>query len=110
MSDATIQEQAIAWLQRGGLDAGLKAAAIAIVPTMPTRPEGMPYCRACESVLCGACGQCHSLDLLPGDGYCRADQDTMGADCAAWFQAYNAVFTMARQQEEREQPDQGAPR
>jgi hypothetical protein len=97
-----IYQAAIAWLERSSLSADLKARAIAIVPGLPTRHEGMPYCRGCESVLCGACGDCHSLDLAPPD-LCPADQDTMGSDCAAWFQAYNAVFTMAREIEEAEQ-------
>lgn len=96
-----LHQAAIAWLEAhtSSLSADLLASAIALVPTMPTRREGMASCPACESVLCGACGQCHSLDVLPGDPVCRADQDTMGADCAAWWQALNAVFTMARQQE-----------
>jgi hypothetical protein len=58
--------------------------------------EGRPYCPACESVLCGACGQCHSLDLMLGDDpRCPADEDTMGADCAAWFQSYKAAYAAA---------------
>jgi hypothetical protein len=44
----------------------------------------MPYCRACEGVLCGACGDWHGLDLAPPDFY-SADQENMGADCAAWW-------------------------
>jgi len=94
-----IQRQAIAFLEhQSNMDAALRAEAITLIPTVPTRLEGMPYCRACESVLCGACGDCHSLDLLPGDGYCRNDQDTMGAPCAAWWQAYNAVYTIIYQE------------
>lgn len=62
-----IYRTAIAWLERSTLGTKLKASAIALVPTIPTKLEGMAYCQACESVLCGACGQCHSLDLAPPD-------------------------------------------
>ena len=99
-----IHQAAIAWLEAHAsyLSADLLASAIAIMPTMPTRLEGLPYCRACESPLCGVCGQCHSLALVPWAGICRADQD-MSADCAAWWLAFNAVFIIARQQKEAEQ-------
>ncbi len=63
---------------------------------------GMPYCPACESVLCGACGHCHGLDLMPSDPECPGDNDDMGRDCAAWYQALNAVWTVQRMSEEQE--------
>lgn len=83
------------------LNPGLLAEAIALVPTIPTTLVGMPYCRACESVLCGACGDCHGLSLAPPD-VCPADQENMGADCAAWWQAYNAVYTLIYQEARNE--------
>jgi hypothetical protein len=86
---------AVEWIQQSSLDTWLKEAAIALVPTIPTNLAGMPYCPACESVLCGACGHCHMLDadpfLVPE---CPLDNDDMGADCAAWWQAFNAVQTV----------------
>lgn len=99
----TIHQAAILWLEAHApsLSPDLLAEAIARVPTIPTRLEGMPYCRGCESVLCGACGDCHGLDLAPPD-FCPADQDTMGADCAAWWQAYNAVYTLIYQEARNE--------
>jgi hypothetical protein len=103
MSDETaIYQQAAQWLQQSTLSESLKARAIALVPTIPTNPAGMPYCRSCESMLCGACGDCHGLDLLPGDPECPNDHDTMGGSCAAWYQAVNAVWTVQRMSDEQE--------
>ncbi len=103
---ATVQEQAIEWLR------GLKAmqenpaffeAACTFMPTIPLDPAGMPYCPACESALCGACGHCHMLDVVPfSRPICPLDNDDMGADCAAWYQALNAVWTVRRMSEESE--------
>ncbi|HLW02743.1 MAG TPA: hypothetical protein VKT82_29075 [Ktedonobacterales bacterium] len=73
-------------LTRESLSPGLLISAIALVPTMPAKLEGRPSCRTCESVPCGPCGDCQSLDLAPPD-WCSADQETMGTDCAAWWQA-----------------------
>jgi hypothetical protein len=98
----TIQHQAIAWLERSTLPPALIARAVALVPTIPTTKAGMPSCSACKSVLCGACGECHSLDLLPGDPICRTDEDPLGAPCAAWWQAYNAVYTIIYQEARHE--------
>src|SRR5260370_20223924 len=53
----------------------------------------LPYCPACESVLCGACGHCHGLDLLPSHPECPGDNDDMGHECVAWYQALKAVVT-----------------
>lgn len=69
-------------------------AAIAIVPTIPTSMIGMPYCEACESVLCGACGHCHMIDSNLNHPDCPGYDEDMGADCAAWFQAYRAVWNL----------------
>ena len=101
----TVQEQAIEWL-RGQKsmrdDPAFFEAACAFVPTIPLKLAGMPYCPACESVLCGACGHCHGLDLMPSDPECPGDNDDMGRDCAAWYQALNAVWTVQRMSEEQE--------
>ena len=103
---ATVQEQAIEWLR------GLKSmqentavfeAACAFVPTIPLSPVGMLYCPACESMLCGACGHCHMLDVVPfSQPLCPLDNDDMGASCAAWYAALNAVVTVQRKSEEQE--------
>src|SRR5713226_4286119 len=103
---ATVQEQAITWLR------GLKSmqdnpaffdAACAFVPTISLSLVGMPYCSACESVLCGACRHCHMLAVVPFlRPLCPLDNDDLGADCAAWYQALNAVVTVQRMSEESE--------
>ncbi len=102
----TVQEQAMSWL-RGQKsrqdDPAFFAAACALVPTIPLSPVGMPSCPACESVLCGACGHCHRLDVVPfSQPLCPNDKDDLGASCAAWYQALNAVVTVQRMSEESE--------
>ena len=92
---------AIEWIQQSTLSTSLKEAAIALVPTIPTQLAGMPYCPACESMLCGACGGCHMLDVVPfSRPECPNDHDDMGADCTAWYQAFNAVQTVQRMNEQ----------
>jgi hypothetical protein len=104
--DQTLQEQAIEWLR--GLksmqdDPAFFEAACAFVPTIPLKPAGIPYCPACESVLCGACGHCHKLDVVPfSQPLCPNDNDDMGASCAVWYQALNAVVTVQHMSEEQE--------
>jgi hypothetical protein len=89
------------WIHTSSLSPSLKEAAIALVPTIPTHLAGMPYCPACESVLCGACGGCHMLDVVPfSRPECPNDHDDMGANCAAWYQALNAMVTVQRMHEE----------
>lgn len=63
---------------------------------------GMPYCKACESVLCGVCGDCHSFDLFDRPE-CPMDHDTTGRTCVAWYQALKVVMTMQRMNEESEE-------
>jgi hypothetical protein len=93
--------EAIEWIQQSTLSASLKEAAITLVPTIPTNLSGMSYCPACESVLCGACGGCHMLDVIPfSRPECPLDNDDMGANCAAWWQAFHAVHTVQRMNEE----------
>ena len=93
--------EAIDWIRKSSLSTSLKEAAIALVPTIPTNPAGMPYCPACERVLCGACGYCHMLDVFPfSRPECPLDNDDMGANCAAWWQAFNAVQTVQHMNEE----------
>ena len=93
--------EAIEWIQQSTLSTSLKEAAIAIVPSIPIHLAGMPYCPACESVLCGACGSCHMLDVIPfSRPECPNDHDDMGSDCAAWYQALNAVHTAQRMNEQ----------
>jgi hypothetical protein len=89
------------WICKSSLSPELKEAAIALVPSISTKLAGMPYCPACESVLCGACGHCHMLDVVPfSRPECPNDHDNMGADCTAWWQAFNAVQTIQRISEE----------
>ncbi len=69
------------------------------IDEMPLPWVGRPYCPACESVLCGVCGECHSHDLHINDSDCPNDHDTMGRDCFVWWQALKSVIT-AQQMEE----------
>ena len=101
---ATLQEQSVEWLP--GLksmqdDPAFFEQALSFVPTIPLNPAGMAYCSACESVLWGACGHCHMLDVVPfSRPECPLDNDDMGANCAAWYQALNVVVTVQRMNEE----------
>ncbi len=95
-----IQQRAIMRLEQADLDPALRDVVIALVPTIPLTREGIPRCRACDSVLCGVCGDCHSLDLVLGDSLCPNDQSTSGVPCALWFEAYLAVQSVMRQCED----------
>ena len=100
---ATVQEQATRWIKQAlHFDAPFEAEIIALVPEIPLNWATLPYCPACESVLCGACGHCHGLDLLPRRPECPGDNDDMGRDCVAWYQALKAVVTVQRMGEESE--------
>jgi hypothetical protein len=93
--------EAIEWIRHSSLSTSLKEAAIALVPTNPTHLAGMPYCPARESVLSGACGGCYMLEVVPfSRPECPNDHDDMDANCAAWYQALNAVVTVQRRNEE----------
>jgi hypothetical protein len=99
---ATVQEQAIEWIHQAlHFDAAVEREIVAIVPSIPLSLTGMPYCEACESVLCGACGHCHMLDVVPfSRPECPLDNDDMGHDCVVWWQAFKAVHTVQRMNEE----------
>ena len=101
---ATVQEQAIEWIKQAlHFDASFEAEIIALVPTIPLAWTNLPYCPACESVLCGARGHCHMLDVVPfSRPLCPNDNDDRGASCTAWYQALNAVVTVQRMSEEQE--------
>jgi hypothetical protein len=46
------------------------------------------------------------LDVVPfSRPECPNDHDDMGADCAAWWQAFNAVQTVQRMNETGESPE-----
>jgi hypothetical protein len=77
---ATAQEQATRWIKQAlHVDAPFEAEIIALVPEIPLNWTTLPYCPACESVLCGACGHCHGLDLLPSRPECASRQRRYGA-------------------------------
>jgi hypothetical protein len=85
------------WIRQSSLSPELQEVAIALVPSIPTNLVCMPYCPVCESVLCGACGHCHMLDVVPfSRPECPNDNDDMDANCAAWYQAFHAVWTVQR--------------
>lgn len=100
-----VYDQAIQSLQQSRLRPSLIANAVEIVPTIPLSMEGQPYCKACESVLCGACGDCHSLDMRISDPICPNDNDTMGANCAAWWQAHHTVWCILYEQHREQRGD-----
>ncbi len=98
---ATVQEQAITWIKQAlHFDASFEAEIIALVPTIPLAWTTLPCCPACESVLCGAYGRCHGLDLLPKHPECPGDNDDMRHNCVAWYQALKAVVTVQHMNEE----------
>lgn len=102
----TVYERAITDLEGSRLSPHLIQAAVQLVPTISLSMAGQPYCPACESVLCGACGQCHELDLHPGESCATledADDPGMGADCAAWFQAHRTVWSILYDDHRKEQ-------
>ena len=68
----------------------------AFIDELPLSQVGMAYCPACESVLCGVCGDCHSWDLQISDPECPNDHDTTGRDCVFWWQALKAIVTVQR--------------
>ena len=77
---ATVQEQAIEWIHQAlKFDEPTEQEIVALVPSIPLELAGMPYCPACESVLCGACGHCHILNVVPfTQPECPNDNDDMG--------------------------------
>lgn len=102
MPDTLIREQAKQWATDAlKFDAQFTATIHAYIDDMPLTLVGMPYCEACESVLCGVCGDCHSFDLFDRPE-CPMDNDTTGRTCVAWYQAHKAVYTVQRMNEEQE--------
>jgi hypothetical protein len=98
----TVQERAKQWATDAlKFDAVFTATIHAYIDEMPLTEVGMPYCPACESVLCGVCGDCHSFDLFDRPE-CPMDNDTTGSTCVAWYQALKAVVTVQRMSEEQE--------
>jgi hypothetical protein len=58
---------------------------------IPVSRVGLPYCKTCESALCGICGQCHELDheILFVGLHCPVAVETHGmSPCVAWSWAY----------------------
>ncbi len=97
---AAIREQAKQWATDAlKFDAAFTAMIHGYIDEMPLTLVGMPYCKACESVLCGVCGDCHSFDLFDRPE-CPMDNDTTGRTCVAWYQALKAVVTVQRMDEE----------
>jgi hypothetical protein len=99
---ATVQEQATRWIHQAlKFDASVTDEIVSVVPSIPLSMKGMPYCPAGESVLCGACGHCHMLDMVDFSmPDCPLDQDDMGHDCMVWWQAFKAVHTAQQVNEE----------
>jgi len=100
---ATVQEQAIEWLRgqkRMQDEPAFFEQASSFVPTISLNPADMAYCPVCKSVLCGECGHCHRLEVGSfSRPDCPNDHDDMGANCAAWYQALNAVWTVQHMNE-----------
>jgi hypothetical protein len=63
--EPAIREQAKQWTTDAlKFDEPMATMIHAYIDDMPLTEVGMPYCKACESVLCGVCGDCHSFDLF----------------------------------------------
>ena len=62
--EPAIRERAKQWATDAlGFDEPMATMIHAYVDDMPVTLVGMPYCKACESVLCGVCGS-HVLHLI----------------------------------------------
>ncbi len=85
-----VQQRAQERLRRSQLTERLKAMAIAKVATINLQERR--YCEACESVLCGACSHCHSLNLAMEEPLCLVNTPSMGQGCETWWHAYSAVL------------------
>jgi hypothetical protein len=102
MTDETaIREQAKQWATEVlKFDEPLASMIHADIDEMLLSLVGMPFCPACESVLCGACGHCHSFELLFDRPECPNDNDDEGRECVAWYQAHKAVYTVQHMNDE----------
>lgn len=102
MTDETaIGEQAKQWATEVlKFDEPLASMIHADIDEMLLSLVGMPFCPACESVLCGACGHCHSFELLFDRPECPNDNDDEGREGVAWYQAHKAVYTVQHMNDE----------
>ena len=67
--------------------------------TIPVELQGMPYCRVCESVLCGVCGRCHEDTkqfVFIGPHCPVAVPNTERPGCLAWSYAYQFLSQARR--------------
>jgi|SRR5690348_9768817 len=48
-------------------------------------------CNACQSVLCGVCGLCHSFDLDTGEKCARDEYGITNYHCESWALAHTAI-------------------
>jgi hypothetical protein len=99
--ESTIRQQAKQWATSAlHFDEPMASMIQGYIDETPLTLVGAPYCGACESVLCGVCGDCHSFDLEPNRPECPMDNNTTGRTCVAWWQALKSVITVQRIAEE----------
>jgi hypothetical protein len=70
-----------------------------LLSTIPLELQGMPYCRVCESVLCGVCGRCHEDTkrfVFIGPHCPVAVSNTEQPGCLAWTYAYQFLSAARR--------------
>ena len=94
------KEQAIGWIHQAlHFDTTVEREIVAIVPSIPLSLTGMPYCEACESVLCGVCGRCHEdtkqfVFIEPRCPVAVPNMERPG--CLAWSYAYQFLSQARR--------------
>jgi hypothetical protein len=79
--------------------------------TIPLELRGMPYCRVCESVLCGVCGRCHEDTkrfVFIGPTCPVAVPNTEQPGCLAWTYAYQFLSAARRAQKASNPNDRDA--
>jgi hypothetical protein len=100
MEDEETRNRAKQWAKEAPhFDEPIASMINGAIDTMPLTLVGMSFCKVCESVLCGVCGDCHSWDLRVSDPPCLNDHDTIGQNCVAWWQALESIMTVQMEYE-----------
>ena len=87
------------WNDQRGSDQNFAAQVDGYLETIPVQLQGMPYCRICESVLCGVCGRCHEDTkqfVFIGPHCPVAVPNTERPGCLAWSYAYQFLSQARR--------------
>lgn len=98
--EAEIRENAKQWAKKAlHFNEQETADICAFIDEIPIKDAGRPYCQSCESMLCGACGHCHSYDTNweVNGVFCPLHEEYNGWNCAAYFQAINSLWEARRE-------------